>query len=440
MKTSSVSCLVAGEQPSATVTGVVVVAMAAASCLLIPGQAVIQKGVWCVIGLLGLVQLVTSLRGSLRERRSLGETARFDRIVVWVLVPFAFASCYSMLRGLVVGDELGVGIQSLTTTAFVLVDVLVVRWLCVSYRMRALQVLSAVLICSYGITLAITVSKVGMTGLAREFGKDGMRNLFESHDVGVAVIPLLLLYLHRFLFRRESLKGRRDGILFCLLVIIMLLCHKRSAYLSLAAGVLALLVAWLCRRHARSYALAMGVLGLAACLLYVAAIRLGWVDFLQRGFGTVSDRYHVWKWFDDYYTMSPLSLGMGFGFVHRYMEAGLGDTMVNAYNYLHNSILQIYIEAGFAGFCIWFGALFLVLPHAALRWGGSETCLFAVVSVVAMAAMFTMDNTLTYPVYQVSFMTSLYGALRLERESGHPARGLSAHGKPRHMRKKELDS
>ena len=387
----------------------IALAIAVVSCLRVPHQDSAQKILWSALALAGFVEIFASKIGHTLFGRELRVDQRGNRLLLLFFVPFALVAVYSIIYCTVTGDQIGTRTQAITTSAYILIDIFMALFLLNAYGIKALDLISIAVIFSYILTFFLAAGAVGPNNILVELQKSGQRNLFESHDVGVAVVPLLMA--HCYLGFQEKMKVRefvrRKGPVLAGLAAVLILCGKRSAYLSIAIGLLTAGILYLCRRQYKIISKVICILGLLVCFLYVAGIRMGWFDFLSSGFGTLSDRYYVWKWFDQMYSISPLSLGRGFGFVHRYMLAGLGPGLVTIYHYLHNSILQIFIEAGCIGFIIWFSTYFLALPYGAQRAGGNHFSAYVIMSIAAMAAMFTLDNTLTYPVYQVSLMVSI---------------------------------
>ena len=388
---------------------VIALAIAVVSCLRIPYQDPMQKVLWSALALAGFIELVGSISG----RSILGHEWHVDNgcisLLAMFFIPFALVTIYTLIYCTITGDQLGVRTQSITTSAYILIDVLMATWLLTTYGVKALNLICASVILSYCLTFIVSGIQVGANNIVAELQKSGQKNLFESHDVGVAVVPLIMAQCYVGFIKRQSIREfiKESAPMLVGLFLVLVLCGKRSAYLSLVVGLLVAGLLYLGRRRFELFSKIICIMGLIVCFLYVAGIRTGVLDILSSGFDTLSDRYYVWKWFDQMYSISPFSLGRGFGFVHRYMIAGLGPGLVTVYNYLHNSILQIYIEAGCIGFIIWFSIYCLIMPWYAQRVGGSILSAFTVVSIAAMCAMFTFDNTLTYPVYQVSLMVSL---------------------------------
>lgn len=406
---------------SKTVVSVLLtIAIAVVSCLRIPGQDSMQKILWTAMAVVGMVQIGSSIFDWRVPDWLKPKSEQALYLLIWMFVPFGLISIYSVVYCTLVGDQIGTTVQSITTTGYIFVDVFMAAFLLNAFGRNAIRLLSIAVILSYGCTFVIASLQVGAGNILAELQKSGVKNLFESHDVGVAVVPLVMAHL--FIIMREGKERPNrmvDAFILVGLFIVLILCGKRSAYLSLCVGTLVALFLYVTRKVSFPWMTALCIMGFMVCFLYVVFIHTGLLDILKDGFGTLSDRYYVWKWFDAQYTLLPTYLGKGLGYVHRYMINGIGPGLVTVYGYLHNSVLQIYIEAGFIGFMIWFGVYFGVLPRKARLIGGEWLRGFVVINMLAMAAMFTIDNTLTYPVYQVSLMVSM-GAVLMQESSEKP--------------------
>lgn len=380
---------------------VLVVMIAFTSETSIPHQGILQKLLWCIIAFVGIFYHI--------QKGKIDKTDRYSRVIFWFAFPFILATLYTLVFCTVVGDTIGTVQQSITTTLYIIVDVLMVDALTHRFGIKSVKIICTSIVLCYILTILLTINEYGIIQTILSLN-DNMMNYIERHDVGVAVVPLLLMYLYKSIIKKNKAYFQTNLPMELGLFCILLLCGKRSAYLSLICGITVMLLFRFCtRREIKNVAYIICGVTYILCFVYIVAIRCGFLDFLNNGMGTMSDRYYVWKWFDSQYAISPFSLGKGFNYVHRYMLNGLGDGMVNAYGYLHNSILQIYIETGFLGFIIWFGTYFLVMPAKARHYCGKNTFLFMVILLVAMVAMFSVDNTLTYPLYQISLYISIYG-------------------------------
>ena len=386
----------------------IAILIGATSCLLLPYQAIAQKLLWCILALAGFFYIVCNRRRVIGAHSGKSSCFSFLNISFLFLLPYIGASVASFVFCAVRGDTLGTVQQAFTTTCFIVVDVFVSVFLICHYKARALSLIIISFIISYCVTIGYAVICNGPEAFIARILRCDFAFL-ESHDVGVAVVPPLILIICCMIEQRQILK--KDLISAVLLVFILILCGKRSAYLSLlsaAFGWILLRVSYsLFHNHKRWVICFVGVVGVSLCLFYVIAIHHDWLGFLSQGFGTLSDRYNVWKHFDNIYSLSIDYYGYGFGYVHRYMVSGLGTWMVNAYGYLHNSILQIYIEVGLLLFIAWFFFLFIVIPMSVFRRYGPFRACFVMTLIISMVAMWTVDNTLTYPLYLVSFFVSI---------------------------------
>ncbi len=409
--------------------GILVLAIGTASCLRIPGQDILQKILWAVLAVAGIWYMARSLKRMSASRWPRLSSVRLALLLLGFWVPFLLVAVYSVVYGLITSDPLETYKQSITTSGYVLIDICMALLIIELYRAKAFKLLAVALIVSYAITCGVVLSDVGIQNIITILTDDA-NNLLESHDVGVAVVPVLLTYGYiQFVTKEKGALGKPDYIIVFLLILVLFACGKRSAYLSLVAGAAAMLFIRIIKKS--SAAKVICVFCFIACVAYVAVIRLGFLDQFKGALGSVSDRYYVWKYFDNQYEFSPLYLGKGLGYVHRYMESGLGTSLVSNYDYLHNSILQIYIEAGFFGFLIWMTIYLFLIPQLAGRIMGISAENYITCIIVSMIAMFAVDNTLTYPVYQVclfasigSYITLSTGTRRQENETGSEGREL----------------
>ena len=363
---------------------------------------IFQKFLWVFLALGGAAVLVNQYKKK--------QGVSIDRLALLSSpIPLVVLMLYTLIRCMFAGDTIGVAGQAFTTTMYVIVDILMVIALVYRYKERSIDLLFAGIVVSYAATIVNAFGNVSFVVLLEYLvkPKDSAHFYFERHDIGIAVVPLILYYLSRWLLLQEKNFApglKKAGIL----AIIMLLCGKRSAFLGLAAGVAIMVLLLICRK--RTAMVSRWIM--AGCVilpfLYVCAIRSGALYAVTEFLHINSmGRTEVYEWFSDQYTISPLYLGKGFQYIHRYMRAGLGSDLVNKYDYLHNTVLQLYIEGGFWGFFLWFGYTAVAMPVLLRKWFSRKVSVFYLVLIVSTIAIFLVDNALTYPLYQVC----LYGVL-----------------------------
>jgi O-antigen ligase len=246
-------------------------------------------------------------------------------------------------------------------------------------------------------------------------------NALERNDIGTAVAPVIILYMYLMIQGKEKNKLYLRRII--IMSVIMLLCGKRSAMV--AIGV-ALIVFWVLSLNIKDklkfcYLLSMFTMGVL--YVFVVAVKTGVLEWICLKIGiSTQGRVYVWSWFDDQYNLSPFYMGKGFQYVHKYMEAyiaerGVITSMVSNFGYLHNSILQIFIELGFAGFFLWFVFYLIFYPNNLRKIFGVNTYYLCVILMVCNVWMYMTDNTLTYPIYQSTLYIALFSYVFFEKKT-----------------------
>lgn len=366
-------------------------------------QAALQKIVWMLLAVVGIMCIFLYRKRALYGKCFL--------ILNLAYVPYILAILYTVVLSMFVGNEYGQVSQAITTSMFIVVDMLAVSALISVFKSRAATVVFWGIVLSYALSILLAIRKVGLAVCINYYvsgdflGYNANNVLFEKHDVGVAVIPFMIYYLY-LIFSGSAKYEKYMPAKLIVLAIIMFMCGKRVAMLAIFIGVIMVLL--FAKNMAGRSRIAFVFLNLAFvfCFVYVAMIKTGVFTSIVNMLGINSmARTDVYDWFADWYTLSPLYAGYGFQYVHRYMEAGGASTLVNAFSYMHNSILQIYIEMGFIGFFVWYGYTILIYPMVTKKLFGSKAFLFFVALLMPYVFMLMVDNVMTYPLYQLSMYT-----------------------------------
>lgn len=375
-----------------------------------PNQEILQKGLWIILALLGLAAVYT--------KRYQEDAIQSSILIAIQALPFICAFAYTFILYLFKEDQLGIVKQAFTTSGFLVVDALMVVGLMLVYREQIITIITYGIAVSYAITIGYLCGKIGFfKGIYYLLDRGAFSHAYdgwmEMHDVGVAVVPVILCLV--WLILEKDTKIHHKYFKIALMVLVMLLCDKRSAYIGLLVGFFVLAGFRLLRKYSGILHRVISGTTIFASFFYIVFIRLGWIRQIANHLGINSmGRLEVYSWFDNQYNISPLYMGKGFQYVHRYMLAGLGSELVNAFKYLHNSILQIFIETGFWGFVLWFGFLAVAYPYIVGKKMNTRAKEFVVILFSAMIMMFCVDNILTYPLYQVTMMSMIAGVFTLE--------------------------
>ena len=358
-----------------------------------------QKIVFCILALLGVYYIIFFCK----EKNS----KKFVYTFLLFALPFVLASVYTVTYCLIKGDLYGLSLQSITTSIYIIVDVMVAVGVVFIWKYDSIKIVSDAVIISYFITLFMSVFRHGIGQLwlyitARNKYPDWyFSGDFERHDIGVAVVPIIVFLLSEIIYK-DRWKNIEYWIRIALCMMILFLCGKRSAYMGLLVGI-GLVTLYKVIKN-KKYLLSCLIIGfsLFGSFMYVYLIKAGILHNIFDSLGINSmGRLAVYDWFSNQYKLSILYFGKGFQYIHRYMIMGLGSELVNKFGYLHNSILQIYIEIGFIGFWILFGIWLILNPFIIKRNIGKSTARFYICMIVSMIVICTVDNVMTYPLYQI---------------------------------------
>ena len=341
----------------------------------------------------------------------------YDKIfvdLIYMSVPFLIAFVYTLI--IVVCNnqfQLNIRTQAFTTTMYAVVQMCFAAAILYIYKEKAVDLVFWYIVCSYCITIFLTLKHLGEAPLS---------NLLERNDVGTAVVPLMLFYI--FLIAYEKCNIKSNYIKIFILMVIFILCGKRSAFVGFMIGVLVVFFLSINLKNKIKFCKGVGIVVLVILFAYVIVVHSGILEDVCDILGiTTQGRLYVWRWFRDQYSISPFYFGKGLQYIHLYMEAGIAEygsktSMVTNFGYLHNSILQIFIELGFFGFFLWFIFLLQIYPRRIRKEYGVSTYYLAMILIISMVFLFMTDNVLTYPVYQTTMYIALfsYPVFKYEKE------------------------
>lgn len=368
-------------------------------------QATLQKIVWVLLAAVGVLCVILYRNKALYSKGFL--------LINLAYLPYILGAIYTVVLSIFVGNKYGQVSQAITTSMFIVVDALAAAALIALFKNRAATVVFWGIVFSYSLSLIIALRDIGLAETIKYYTSGDFlgyyRNglYFEKHDVGVAVVPFVLYYFYTFLCGHKDAERYRIPKIIVLLII-MFLCGKRVAMLALAIGILIALI-FASRMGGKSkIALTLLLSAFVFCFVYIVLIKTGAFSRIVNILGINSmARTDVYDWFRDWYSLSPFYAGYGFQYVHKFMEAGMANSLVNSFGYLHNSILQIYLELGFVGFFIWYGYVIVIHPMLVKKFCDEKVFLFWTVVILPYILMLMVDNVMTYPLFMLSMYTVL---------------------------------
>lgn len=233
----------------------------------------------------------------------------------------------------------------------------------------------------------------------------------EVHELTFAIGLYLLYYL---LFPKLI---KQHWLLAVLTLFCTLSGFKRIGIAALAVSVVLGWVLLTLQNKGKKVSRILTILGIALVALafaYIVLIRQGLFTVLAEQMGVETmGRSDLYEAIRPYYSLSPFFMGQGAGFVSR-LFSGSSSVYFATMGALHNDFLQIYVDIGFIGFCLW-GLTMLPIKTAFLakKNRGKILCFcFTLYCLVTYAT----DNTYYYPYVNAAAAILIMGNVMAEDE------------------------
>lgn len=287
--------------------------------------------------------------------------------------------------------------------------------LLILFGRNAVNILFEAYFLSYGITILMALKGIGIANIISYLQNpltSPFDPWFESHDLCISVgllILFLLFYEKKIQWKKLLFAGaifyfgyKRIAIFACLLTCVIGVFINRRLKKS---------------GKAKIDLAAFGIL--AACLLYTFCIATGWLRELAVAYNiNFMGRLDFYDFFRNYYDLSPLFTGQGYGFVEKLLEVTnstvSGDvTRLYGVMGLHSDILRMYIELGFLGSLLYFFYYLKILPDRIQKIGGYDSVRIYFLLTIYAFITYTTDNTISYFIFQMTLFT-LAGAAILD--------------------------
>lgn len=203
-------------------------------------------------------------------------------------------------------------------------------------------------------------------------------------------------YLIYMLFKPQ--KNTAYFILLFLTLLCFLSAFKRIAIIAIAIalvfGYLLKFIARYNKKTAIGLTTLFTVVVIALLIGYIALIKVGAFELLEKAGINTSGRVEIYNAVDDFYEFSPGFLGNGIGFLtyqlNTFMNVGVAS--------VHNDFLQHFIDLGFWGYIIWLVSMTLVRIWYFGRRGNTENAIVTFMLTLYLIIVSTTDNTMNYPL------------------------------------------
>ena len=142
-----------------------ILAISYASEEFIPGRLQLQKKIFIVVALLGILGWVYKNINHVKNK--------YWMVLVWFCIPFVLTSFYTILICSINGDQIGTAGQAITTSMFLVVDFFVSIALIILFDKSVIKVMTFSVLGAYAYIILFKIQKVGVGSAVRQLlGKE----------------------------------------------------------------------------------------------------------------------------------------------------------------------------------------------------------------------------------------------------------------------------
>lgn len=320
----------------------------------------------------------------------------------YFIIPNILILLHSLLT-VIVNNQSFYLMRSLNNFIYIIASILLSYCLYYLHGHRSINVLLSSIVIYYLTKVIAAVVSIGPLIFIKNIfipGSEVLTKWLEAHDIGLS-LGLIILYL--LFYESKYVHGKKLALFISCLI--FYLCWKRIA---LAALLIAAVFVIICNKYIdkkNRLMLIWGLIGVSICFGYVYMIKNGeLVTWLYSHDINLMGRDNLYRYFSDYYSISPTFLGRGSGFIAKLLtnmvRTGNGIGSIVA---LHSDILRVYIEYGFIGGLLWYSYYLIILPKIFRRKNNRVGELLFVVAIYSFVIYLT-DNTSSYILFQAFYM------------------------------------
>ena len=214
----------------------------------------------------------------------------------------------------------------------------------------------------------------------------------EIHELAFCLGAYLIYMLY---------KPKKD-IGFIILLLLNLFCFfaalKRIAIIAiviaLAFGYLLKFVAKYNKITAIRLVKFLAILLIAILLGYVALIKMGAFELIEKAGINTSGRVEIYNAVDKFYEFNPGFMGNGIGFLTYQLNTFMNVDVAS----VHNDFLQHFIDLGFWGYIVWLASMTLLRVCYFGRKGNVENGIIVFMLIIYLVIVSSTDNTMNYPL------------------------------------------
>lgn len=214
----------------------------------------------------------------------------------------------------------------------------------------------------------------------------------EIHEIAFCLGAYLIYMLYK------PKKSLSYFVLLFLSLFCFLSAFKRIAIIAIVIalffGYLLKFIAHYNKKTAINLITFFSVVLIALLVLYVAIIKAGAFELLEKAGIETSGRVEVYKAVDHFFEFDPGFLGNGIGFLTYQLNTNMNTGVAS----VHNDFLQHFIDLGFWGYLLWLAAMTLSRVRYFGRKENAENAIITFILTVYLIIVSTTDNTMNYPL------------------------------------------
>lgn len=270
------------------------------------------------------------------------------------------------------------------------------------FKSEALSVYFDGLVLSYSVNIIYALSVFGFGPVLNAFfsifsggidstGSETDAILEQSHSILLIMPFISVIYLAYYISVKEKVYLKRMIIA----MVISLLAYKRIA---IGAACVIFFFCYFRRYYTRKIVVANGVIIICLLMLYVYAIKAGYLfAFTESHNINLQYRDVIWARIDDLYKFDVNFMGHGWDFMTKYLQDHNQVLFGNSLGGIHNDILKIYIDFGFWLTIIYFSIFLIYMP---IKLKNKNVSFIFWLGQIYLVIIYLTDNAMIYGACQ----------------------------------------
>lgn len=297
------------------------------------------------------------------------------------------------------------------------------------FRQRALSYLAFSIALNFIIVLSFQMLKMDfgdfLQGIASVFTGLSIRNPFETNADAVFTLGLFFLYF----CNRKYIDGQTQKSKMFFLVILIILCGKRSQYVALLSVVLFSALSGIFPRKIIPWLENLAsVLIILIYYLYIFLIGNGLLlNFLYDHGINGMGRFQMWDYVSRFYEFTPAFPGHGFSFSTLMLENDRVWTYQDAVYSLHGGVIGFYNDLGFIMMGLWMCFNLIIVTNIFRKKYGRDISNLYWQMTAYLFVLYLTESSINHFITQTAYIVILLHSIALKSQGktdcGKPVAG-----------------